>query len=160
MAKVVQEDRIVIVKPWWERLSILYISLVAGLSWWVITVLVNRYVVEPIACQDSSAATFCTDSFGISGSVVAVLVAVVALFTLIRLMQPRPVVIAIGAAALLWDLSTLINGLVWYEALGWSLLLYALAYGLLWFIARIPSTVASLGVAIGVVLILRLLLLL
>ena len=75
-------------------------------------------------------------------------------------MQPRPVVIAIGAAALLWDLSTLINGLVWYEALGWSLLLYALAYGLLWFIARIPSTVASLGVGIGVVLILRLLLLL
>lgn len=160
MAKVVQEDRIVIVKPWWERLNVVYISLVAGLSWWVITVLVNRYVIEPIACQDSTAAAVCAESFSVSGSVVAVLVAVAALFSLIRFMQPRPVVIAIGAAALLWDLAALITGLAWYEALGWSVLLYVLAYGLFWYVARIPSTIVSLATAAGLVVIIRLLLLL
>lgn len=160
MAKVVQEDHIVIVKPWWERLSVVYISLVAGLGWWVLTQLINRYVIEPIACQDSAAAAVCTESLSISGGVAAVLIAVAAVFALIRFMQPRPVVIAIGATALLWDLAAFVTGLAWYEALGWAVLLYVLSYGLFWYIARIPSTVVSLITAVAVVLVIRLLLIL
>lgn len=160
MAKVVQADQEVIVKPWWEKLSILYVGLGAGLSWWGISSILHTYILEPIACQGSSVSVSCGDSFGIAGSIAAVLVATAATFALIRLVQPRPVVIAVGSAVLLWDLAVLAQGLGSLEVLGWSLVLYTATYLLFWLIARIPSTIVCLVSALAVIAIVRLLLVL
>jgi hypothetical protein len=158
MAKIVRQDQNVIVKPWWGRLNIIYIGLGIGLSWWVLTSLLNRYVVEAIACRDMATAAACVDSYSIAGSIAAVLVAVLGAFVLVRAIQPRPIVIAVATAALLWDLGGLVDGLSWFETLLWALALYALSYGLFSLVARIANIVVSLLSALAVVAIVRLLL--
>ncbi len=158
MAKVIQNDQNVIIKPWWGRLNIVYIGLGMGLGWWAVASILRKYVVEPIACRDLATASACVDSFSVAGSIAAVLIAVLGAYVLVRAIQPRPIVISVAAAALLWDLGAILHGLSWYEALGWSLLLYLGAYALFALIARIPTLIGSLLTGLAAVAVIRLLL--
>ncbi len=158
MAKVVQSQQQVIVEPWWGKVKILWIGLGAGLSWWVLTSLLKHYIVEPLACRDLATAAACVDSFGVAGSIAAIVVAILAMLLLIRAFQPRPIVIALSTAVLLWDLGAFINGLSWWETLLWALFFYGATYVLFSWAARITNTALSLVVAAVVVILIRLLL--
>ena len=159
MARVIQtQQQQVIVEPWWVKIRIVYIGLGIGLSWWVLTTLLKSYVVDPIACRDLSTATACVDSFGVSGSIAAILVAVLGAYVLVRALQPRPIVIAIASAVLLWDLGVFMSGLSWWETLLWSLFFYAVTYTLFSLVARVRTVAASLVLAAAVVIIIRLML--
>lgn len=130
-----------------------------GLAWWVLTSLLKYYVVDPIACRDLSTATACVDSFGVAGSIAAILVAILGAYVLVRTLQPRPIVIAIASAVLLWDLGAFMNGLSWWEMLLWGLFFYAVTYTLFSMVARVRTIVASLVLAAVVVIVIRLALL-
>ncbi len=158
MAKVIQNERNVVIEPWWGKGTIVYIGLAMGLLWWVLTALLRQYVVEPYACRDLTAAEACVNSVGVSGSIAAVLVAVAGLFLLIRYLQPRPIIIAAAASILLWDLGLLVNGLAWWAALLWGIFLYTAAYGLFSLVARIRWLALSLTIAAVLVVGIRLLL--
>lgn len=160
MAKVVQSQQQVIVEPWWGKVKMLWIGLGAGLSWWILTSLLKHYIVEPLACRDLATATACVDSFGVAGSIAAIIVAILATLLLIRAFQPRPIVIALSAAVLLWDLGTFLSGLSWWETLLWSLFFYGVTYVLFTLVARITNTALSLVAAAVVVIVTRLLLIL
>lgn len=160
MAKVVQGQQQVIVEPWWAKVKIVWIGLGAGLSWWLLTSLLKHYIVEPLTCRDLSTATACIDSFGVAGSISAIIVAILATLVLIRAFQPRPIVIALASAVLLWDLGSFLNGLSWWETLLWALFFYGATYVLFSWAARITSTAVSLVVAAVVVILIRLLLIL
>lgn len=160
MAKVIVDEQNIIVDPWWARGQILYIGLGAGALWWTLTALLRSYVIEPIACRDLSMAQACSDAFGVAGAIAAILVGIGGLVALIRFNQPRPVIVAVGAAAVLWSLGAYLQGIGWLEALVWSLLLYVATYVLFWLIARIPWIVGSIAVAVVTVLVIRILLLL
>ena len=124
MAKVIQNERSVVVEPWWVKGRIVFIGLGMGLVWWVLTALLRQYVVEPFACRDLSAAATCVNAIGVSGSIAAVLVAVLGAYVLVRNIQPRPIIIAVATAVLLWDLGTILRGLGWWETLLWALFLF------------------------------------
>ncbi len=158
MAKVIQSQQQIVVEPWWVRIKIIYIGLGAGLTWWVLASLLKRYVVEPLACRDLSTATACVDSFGVAGSIAAILVAILGALLLVRAIQPRPIVIALATAVLLWDLGAFITGLSWWETLLWALFFYVITYVLFSLVARVQSTLASLVWAAVVVVAIRLLL--
>ena len=161
MAKVVQsQQQQVIVEPWWVKGRIVYIGLGMGLLWWVFTAILRHYIVEPIACRDLSTASACVNSIGVSGSIAAVLVAVAGTALLIRYLQPRPIIIAVATAILLWDLGTILGGLAWWATLLWGLFFYAASYGLFSMIARIRWFGLSLAVALVVLVGIRLLLVL
>lgn len=161
MARIIQteQQQQVIVEPWWVKIKIVYIGLGMGLLWWVLTSILKYYVVDPLACRDLSSAGACVDSFGVSGSIAAVLVAVAGAYLLVRTLQPRPIVIALATAILLWDLGTFMSGLSWWETLLWSLFFYAVSYTLFSLVARVRTIVASLVLAAVVVIVIRLLLL-
>jgi hypothetical protein len=158
MAKVILNEHSVVVEPWWVKGKIIYIGLGMGLLWWVLTAMLRQYVVEPYACRDLTTADACVNSIGVSGSIATVLVAVIGLALLIRYLQPRPIIIAVGAAILLWDLGLLVNGLSWWAALLWAVFLYSAAYGLFSLVARIRWLAFSLTLAAVLVIGIRLLL--
>lgn len=159
MARVVVENQSsVIVEPWWAKGKSIYIGLGMGLLWWVLTAILRRYVVEPLACRDLATATACVDSLGVSGAIAAVLVAVAGTFLLVRYLQPRPIIISAAVAVVLWTLGTLVAGLPWYATLFWAVILYAISYGLFSMVARISWLWLSLLVAAVLIVGVRLLL--
>ena len=160
MAKVIVDEQNIIVDPWWAKGQILYIGLGVGALWWTLTALLRSYVIEPIACRDLSVAQVCSDAYGVAGAISAIVVAVIGLLLLIRYVQPRPVIVAVGALAVLWSLGHYLQGLGWLEALVWSIVLYVAAYILFWLIARILYIGVSIAVAVVTALAIRVLLLL
>ena len=160
MAKVIQNEQSVVVEPWWVKGKIVYIGLGMGLLWWVLTVILRQYVVEPIACRDLSTASACVNAIDVSGSIAAVLVAAAGTFLLVRYLQPRPIIISVATAALLWSLGGLADGIAWYFTLLWALFLYATSYSLFSLVARIKwlwvSIVTALVIVVGVRLLLAL----
>ena len=160
MAKVIQNTPNVIVEPWWVKGYAAYIGIGMGVLWWVLTSLLNRYIVEPSACRDLTSAAACVNSFSVSGSVAAVVVAVVGTVLLVRYIQPRPIVISVATAILLWDLAALADGLSWWVVLLWAVVLYGVSYGLFALVAQLRSVAYSLLVAAFLVVGIRLILLL
>ena len=160
MAKVITDERTVVVKPWWARVRIVFTGAVLGLIWWVSTVLIRTYIIEPVVCRDLSNAAACVDSFGVAGNIMTVVVAILGVFALIRTLQPRPIIIAVASAVVLWGLGQYLNGLVWYEAILWSVLLYAVTYILFGLVARIVWFPAAVITAIVTAAVIRFLLVL
>jgi hypothetical protein len=160
MAKVIQSQQLIVARPWWENGKIVIIGLGLGLIWWGLALLLNSFVVEPLACRNLSTATACIDSFGVAGSIAAIIVGIIGVLVLIRALQPRPIVIALASAVLLWDLGSLLNGLAWWETGLWALFFYGVSYALFSLAARINNTVLSLVTAAVVVIVIRLLLIL
>lgn len=160
MAKVVQSQQQVIVEPWWVKGKIVYIGLGMGLLWWVLTAILRQYVVEPMACRDLATAAACVNSIGVSGSIAAVLVAVAGTWTLINYLQPRPIIVAVATLVLLWDLATMMNGLVWWMTLLCGVVFYAASYSLFSMVSRVQWLALALALAAIIVVGIRLLLVL
>lgn len=157
MAKVIQDERNIVTEPWWAKGTIVYVGLGAGLLWWVLTSLLRHYIVEPLACRDLSAATACVNSLEVSGNIAAILVAAVGVFALIRVLQPRPIIIAVATLAVLWGIGGFMAGLAWAPVFLWSLFFYAVAYSLFSLVARIATSWIAFTVAIVIVVGARLL---
>lgn len=160
MAKVIQNQQQVIVEPWWVKNKIIYIGLGMGLLWWILTAILRQYVVEPIACRDLASASTCINSISVSGNIAGIIIAVIGIWLLIRYLQPRPIIIAIASAVLLWDLGSLLNGLPWWATLLWALFFYTASYGLFSMVARCKSIGVSLVLAIILVVVIRLVIIL
>ena len=160
MARVIVDQRTVVVKPWWVRVRIVFTGAVLGLIWWVLATLIRIYIIEPMACRDLANAVTCVDSFGVAGNIATVIVAVLGAFALVRTLQPRPIIIAVAAAVVLWGLGQYLTGLSWYEAILWSVVLYAATYVLFGFVARIVWFPAAVITSIVTVVAIRILLVL
>lgn len=137
MAKVINDDpspqTIYSSYQWW-RVALVGVGL--GVLFFILTLVMEHYVINPLNCHFNSAGTACSDSLGVSGSIASVLVAIIGTGTLIRFRIARPVIISIAAAVLLWGLASWTNGLLWIEELTWSAVLYGLSYALFSWVAR------------------------
>lgn len=134
---------------------IIGIGLLVGLAYWVVTVLLTRYVVEPLACRDIATAASCVGATGIAGNIATVLLATLSLLVMIRVSLFRPIIIAVASAVVLWSLSVYTTGLFWAEALAWSIVLYGLSYALFGWIARQMNLVLAMIVAVVVAVMIR-----
>ena len=127
---------------------IIGVGAAVGLAYWVMTILLGRYIVEPLACREVATAATCVGAFGLAGKIASVILATIALLVMIRVSLFRPIIIAVAAAVLLWDLSVWTTGLFWAEALAWSVVLYALSYALFGWIARQFSVIVAIIIAV------------
>lgn len=135
---------------WWQA-ALLGVGL--GVLFLVLTVLLDHYVLRQFAC--SSITVACTSATLAAGNIATILVAVAGLFAAIRIQMFRPLVVVIAAALVLWGLGGWVSGLSWGEQLGWSALLYGIAYLLFSWITNFTRTVWVLIVAAAVVIIAR-----
>ena len=154
MATVVAEptSQQIIVKPWWEKLRPLVIGLAVGVIWWALLSLLDAYVVEPIACGNNASIYVCNESFGVSGSIAAIFSAILGSILLVRILHPRPVMIPIASAIVLWGLASLADGLGWPVVLVASAVLYSLCYYMFGLIGKISDSSRSTFVTIITVL--------
>ena len=155
MAQVIIEDREAIARTWvmWGRTIAL--GAVIGLIFWLVTLLIGRFVVEPLACRQIVNAAMCTNATPLAGNIAAILVAVLAIVGMVRMGVARPIIIAAASAAVLWNLSTWTMGLFWIEAIIWSALLYALSYALFGWITRYMTLWVTIVISLIIVVIIR-----
>jgi len=155
MAQVIIEDPAALQQTYraWGRTIAL--GAVIGLVFWLVTVLVGNYIVEPLVCRNLTDAAMCTDATPLAGKIVTILVAALAVVAMVRMRVARPIIIAVATAAILWDLAAWTQGLFWLEAILWSVLLYALTFALFAWISRYATLWVAIVVSVLIVLIIR-----
>ena len=126
-----------------------------GALYWCLTALIERYIIDPIFCRSVSSALTCLNSTSISGDIATILIAAIGITVILRLYMARPLIIAIAVGASLWGLAMWTNGLMWGEAIAWSMLLYGLAYTLFSWIARYTRVIPVLVVMMLIVVAVR-----
>ncbi len=161
MAKLIVDDNrpqsIRLMYSAW-RMAIIGGSL--GFLYWLTTLLISRYIIDPIYCGASFDANVCTGSIGMSGDIATIIVATVGLAVLVRYAVVRPIIVAVASALALWSLARWTEGLAWYESLAWSVVLYGFTYILFSWISRYSRTVIVATSIIVVLIVLRVTLLL
>jgi len=155
MAQVIITDQEVVAESWamWVRTVVL--GAIIGLVFWVVSVLLARYVIEPLVCRQVVDAAMCTNATPIAGMITTVLVAVAGIVAMVRMGIARPIIVAVATAALLWDLSAWTQGLFWLEAVSWSIILYGLTFALFAWITRYASLLMTIILSVLVVLVIR-----
>jgi hypothetical protein len=155
MAQLLITDQQAISESWMTWVRTIILGAVTGLIFWLLTIIVARYVVDPLVCGRMFDATLCVDSTPFAGHIAAILTAVVGTIALVRSNAARPIVVAVASAALLWDLGTWTDGLFWLEAVVWSVALYAVVYALFSWITRYASLWMTIVISILIVLVIR-----
>lgn len=126
----------------------------AGAVMWVLTAIIRNVIFVPLFCGDPSNG-LCINAADNAGNIATVLTALIALLGLVRLGVYRPLLIAIAAAVSLWGLGSMVSGLLWFEALAWSVLLYAISYVLFSWLVRLRPFVPALLITIVAVVLIR-----
>lgn len=147
-------------RPWQAWLQIVLVGAGIGILFWIMTALLTRYVIEPLTCRQVIDAAQCVNATALGGNVAAILSGLVAILVLVRMNIAQPVIMAVGSAALLWDLATWTTGLFWLEAIAWAILLFALSYGLFSWVTRYTRMIPAIIIALLIVLIIRIALIL
>ena len=123
-----------------------------GIASWLLTMLVRQIIFVPLFCGDPSN-SMCVGATGGAGVIVLIAMGIAGLLGLVRLGVYRPLLVALAAAVTLWGMSVWLGGLYWFEALAWSILLYALSYVVFtWLVRPRNFGLAALLVVIVVLL--------
>jgi hypothetical protein len=125
------------------------IGVFSGLIFWLLTIVINKYFVEPLFCKNSLEALSCMNSVEISGNVASVFVAIAGMIAMVKFRMGQPLIVAVTAAAILWGLATWTSGLSIVEAIVWSASTYLLAFLLFSWIVRYRR----IGIVLVVILI-------
>jgi hypothetical protein len=137
----------------WVRTII--VGAVTGIIFYELTLIIGRYIIDPVACRQVINAALCTDSTPMAGNIATILVAVVGVVAMVRMNIARPIITGVAAAALLWDLASWTEGLFWLEAIAWTAILYAGAYSLFGWIIRHEKLWVTLALSALIVLVIR-----
>ena len=124
--------------------KIALIGLTLGILYWCLTALIMNFI----------------KSIDIAGNIVTILVGLIGIVVMLKMFIARPLLVALASAVALWGLASMTDGLVWYEIIVWSALLYGLSYTVFSWIASYKKTVPAVVAVIVVVAIIRLVIIL
>lgn len=136
-------------------LRVILIGAIVGAVTWVLALLLERYVIDPIFCRGAMSGTVCAETTDVAGNIALVVTAFAGMFAMVRASIFRPMLIALAAAASLWGIMGWLSGTAWYVGLIWSMLLYALTYVMFAWFARINNFVVALAVTLVIVILAR-----
>lgn len=157
MAKTVTtESNNVSASRWVSWGRVVALGAIIGLVVWVLTSLIARYIIEPLACGQTMNGDICLAATPLAGNIATVLVAPLAIVAMVRLRMVRPIITVLATAALLWPLAAWAEGLYWLEAIAWFIGLYALSYGLFAWIVRSTVLWVAFVLSLAAVLLIRL----
>lgn len=158
MAKIVHNEQVVMLRPWQVLLRTVLIGGAIGAIFWVLSLLLSQFVIEPLACRGASEAVNCVNSVGIASNIALIFTTVLSILVLARFLVLQPIIISVGTALLLWNFGNWVSGLFWLESLSWAVLLYAACFGLFAWIVRYHRLVPALIIGLVVVLLIHILL--
>jgi len=142
------------------RTTVTYIVIGAavGAIYFLIYLLLQRYVVTPLSCGISSSASQCARADVVAGGIATILAAVGGVAAGIRLTLARPLIVAVAVGVLTWGLATWTGGLHWLESAIWTIVLYILGYVLFGWINRYPAIIPVVIVTVVILVVERILL--
>lgn len=154
MAQVMTGDT-VDYRPWLPWVRLIGVGAGLGLVFWLLTLLLGRYVVEPITCRQIAEASLCTNATALAGNLAAIFTALIGAIVLVRLRMLRPLIAPVATAALLWELGAWTLGLGSVETIFWSIFLYATSYLLFTWISKYTQLWVAIAISALIVLIVR-----
>lgn len=123
-----------------------------GVAVWLLSLIIKQIVLVPLFCGDP-AGSMCVGANDTAGTIGLIIGSFIGLLGLVRLSVYRPLLIVIAAAISLWGVTSLVSELTWFEALGWTILLYAVVYALFaWLVRPRAFAVAVVLILVAVVL--------
>lgn len=125
--------------------------LVVGLS-----ELIARYFIEPVFCRSADSFAICSNGGNVAFYSATVIMAMIAIVVLVRLGVFRPLLIAVGSAAILWGLKSRLEALSFVEYALWLVGLYAVSYTVLFWLLRVRNFAVSFAFVLLVVVLARL----
>ncbi len=132
-------------------------GLATGVVVWLCGWLFNSIVFGPLLCHDS-ASSQCAAAPAYSEVAALVVATGVGVFGLVRLQVFRPLLVGLAAALSLWGVLAVLMGGSWLAGIGVLAILYALAYLLYAWIARIRSLIMAVIIVVIVLVLIRYLL--
>ncbi|RYF28831.1 MAG: hypothetical protein EOO17_03880 [Chloroflexi bacterium] len=133
------------------------LGVILGAISWLVTLLLGRFVLDAIFCANESTTGICLNTNVIAGNIAIVFSAIGGVLGLVRLGVYRPMLVAIAAAIVLWGIAGWVDGLMWYESLVWTILIYALSYAALTWLVRPRTFLIAIILVLVVVIAARIL---
>lgn len=157
MTETNQEEEVAFTTPMNGRdlASIVITGVVAGFVVWLIYWLLMRYLTPRLFCDDPTT-SLCTSAPAAMDGVSLIIGAIVGLLGLIRLRSFRPLLVVLAVTVALGGLAQQADLLAWYWAALASAGLFAVAYALFAWVARIRAFWLALVVTVVLVVITRL----
>ena len=140
MNEVHQEDKLLPFTPidTSRVVAIIALGAVVGLVTWGLSVVLNTYVVSAWLCHGTQILQ-CAGSSQYAEAAATIIAAGIGLFFLVRLQVFRPLLIVVATVTSLWGIVGLANLLPWYGIGLSTIILYAFAYGIFAWVARLRS---------------------
>lgn len=130
-------------------------GLFVGVVGWLVSMAIQAWIIEPIFCRSPQTFNVCSSGGTIAWTTALIIVSIVGLFSLVRTSVFRPLLVVLATLIALWGVSAWLGPLPWWQALLWHGVLFALAYSLFAWIARIQSFLLSLIITIALIIIAR-----
>jgi hypothetical protein len=137
MAEIIDSDiESQTISPSYSLWRIIVLGVLSGLLFWVLTIAINQYIINPIFCGSNSTAYSCLKATNIPGNIAAVLVAVAGIVAMVYSRIAQPLITTVATGATLWGLAQWTSGLPTAEIIIWSVIVYTLSYLLFSWINR------------------------
>lgn len=136
-------------------LSIAFVGAGVGVLTWLISLLLQVLVIEPIFCQSADSFNACANGGTISVITSTIVANILGLIALVRLGVYRPLLVVLAAIITLFGIHSFVGSMSWYEATAWYAAVYAISYALYAWVARMVSFAVTLAIMLVIVIVLR-----
>ena len=129
--------------------NIFLYGLLVGTVTFALYIGLERFVFEPILCNESAALARCESREEFAGGVAIVIGSIIGLILLVRERVYRPILAIIGVGVALWGLFALLTAVPIVLAMIIGVLLYSLAYVLFaWLVQPTSLVISVVGVVV------------
>lgn len=139
-----------------ELVKVLATGIGVGLLIALFSELIARFVISPIFCGSTESFQVCSNGGNVAFYAATIVVNMAAVAVLVRLGVFRPLLVALGAAAILWGVRSYLADLNLVEYVFWLAMLYGLVYVLLFWLLRIRNFIIALVLTIVAIVLARL----
>ncbi len=139
-----------------DLLRTMLVGAVVGVASTGIYYLLNNFIFSAALCRPGVQG--CSNAPIYATVVTVVISAIIGIVALARAGVYRPLLVALAVPLALWGMFALMGGMAWYFGLLFGALLFALAYGLFAWVARLRSFIISIVLLVVLVVVTRLIL--
>lgn len=137
-------------------INIFISGLIVGAVTFLLFVILDKYVFEPILCREGVSAVRCENKQDFASGIAVVLGSMLGLILLVRERVYRPILALIGTAISLWALLAIVASLPWMAGLAITLVTFGVAYMLFSWLVQPTSLALCIALVIVATALVRL----
>ena len=131
-------------------------GLVVGVVGWLLSLAIQTWIIDPVFCRSPQTFAVCVNGGTIGWVIAMILVSIASLLSLVRNGVFRPLLVVLASLIALWGASAWLGPLAWWQGMLWHGVLFALAYALFAWVARLSNFLIAVIVTIVLIVAARL----